>query len=81
MRGSEVGVELNRPLVFLDRSVGPPHHQSGIAEREMRPRVAVVEFGRPAANGSASLQVGRTKGPAEEPRNNIAKASKLCAGA
>src|SRR5664279_5245839 len=44
--GGEVRIEINGALEFLYRLVGAPHRVAHIAEREMRPWVAVVEFRR-----------------------------------
>ena len=55
--GGEVRVEVECALKFLDRLVGPPHQEGDIAEREMRPRVAVVEFRRPGSERRCLLHL------------------------
>ena len=58
MRGGEVRVEIECALEFFDRLVGAPPRQGHIAEREMRPWVAIVEFRARAARVAASLTCG-----------------------
>src|SRR6266851_2633547 len=48
VRGGEVRIDFERPLEFLDRVIGPSLQEVRVTEREMCPRVVVVELGRPA---------------------------------
>ena len=44
--GGEVRIEIEGALEFFDRLVGASPRECHISEREMRPWIAVVEFGR-----------------------------------
>jgi hypothetical protein len=57
VRGGEVRVEIERALKFLDRLVSAPPGEADEAQREMRPRITIVEFHHPGGDASVANQL------------------------
>lgn len=63
MGGGKVRVERKGAAEFRRRYIGLPAHDRHKTEREVRPRIAVVELGGPSGKPCSFLQLGIQHGP------------------